>query len=69
MGREYSKVKASGIDKGDGDDGEDGDENDNDDDVDAEDRGSEGATDSEGAWVNRLVVLRIKGATMATAPK
>ena len=38
MGREYSKVKASGIDKGDGGDGEDGDENDNDDDVDAEDR-------------------------------
>ena len=43
MGREYSKVKASGIDKGDGDDGEDGDENNNDDDVDAEERGSEDA--------------------------
>jgi len=59
MGREYSNVRASGNDKGDGGGGGDDD--------DAEDR--EGEASSGGAWVNRLIVLRIKGAAMATAPK
>ena len=59
MGKEYSNVRASGNDKGDGGEGGDGD--------DAEDR--EGEASSGGAWINRLMVLRIKGAAMAMAPK
>ena len=59
MGREYSNVRASGNDKGDGGGGGDAD--------DAEDR--EGEASSGGAWINRLIVLRIKGAAMATTPK